>query len=225
MTAPSAAAPVRAAHDYPVDVTVEPAMTHRNRLTVAFRIVLALPHLILVGGPMVFALSFSDGDAGRDLDWSGGGGVLGAVALVCALIGWVAIVFGFEFPRGLQNLVSLYLRWHVRAVAYLAMLTDKYPPFGDGDYPARLQLPPAEGPRDRLTVAFRIILALPHLIVLWILGIGWALTSIVAWFAILLTGNYPPTLYRFACGMLRWNARVEAYVLLQRDEYPPFALH
>jgi hypothetical protein len=57
-----------------------------------------------------------------------------------------------------------------------------------------------------------------------VLGIAWGVTSIVAWFAILFTGNYPATLYRFAVSVLRWSTRVEVYLLLLRDEYPPFAL-
>jgi uncharacterized protein DUF4389 len=70
----------------------------------------------------------------------------------------------------------------------------------------------------------RIIYAIPHLIVLVFLNIAWVLTSIVAWFAILFTGSYPRGLYDFAVGVLRWDLRVEAYLLLMRDEYPPFQL-
>jgi hypothetical protein len=52
----------------------------------------------------------------------------------------------------------------------------------------------------------------------------WLLTSIVAWMAIVFTGRFPESLYRFGCGVLRWSVRVEAYLLLLHDEYPPFAL-
>jgi hypothetical protein len=79
-------------------------------------------------------------------------------------------------------------------------------------------------PRNRFTVAFRIPLALPHLLILVVLGYLWSLTSIIAWFAILISGRYPPALYRFAVGVLRWSTRVEGYLLLLTDEYPPFAL-
>jgi len=133
-------------------------------------------------------------------------------------------VFGARYPEGLWNLAAMYVRWRVRAVAYLMLLRDEYPPFGDGPYAAELTLARPDTPRDRLTVAFRIFLALPHLIVLWFLGIAWAITTLVAWVAILFTGNYPPRLHHFAVGVLRWSTRVEVYVLLLRDEYPPFAL-
>lgn len=209
---------------HPVDVDVPPALKGRNRLTCGFRFILAIPHLLLVGGPMAFAFSWVAGGEGEPrFEW-GGAGVLGPVAAVIALIAWFAIVFGAAFPPGLWNLSAFYLRWRVRAVAYLMLLRDEYPPFGEGSYPAFVTLPEPREPRDRVTVAFRIFLVLPHLIVLWVLGIAWAITTLIAWVAILFTGEYPAPLYDFAMGVLRWNTRVEAYFLLLRDEYPPFSL-
>ena len=208
---------------HPVDITVSPALTGRNRLTCAFRIFLAIPHLILVGGPAAFALSWLSESKGEHADWSAGGGVIGAVAVVSAIIAWFAILFGANFPQGLWKLSAYYMRWRVRAVAYLAMLRDEYPPFGDGEYPVTLTLEPPQEPRDRFSIFFRLIFALPHIVILWALGIAWAITSIVAWFAILFTGDYPPMLYEFAVDVFRWSTRVEAYLLLLRDEYPPFS--
>ena len=63
-----------------------------------------------------------------------------------------------------------------------------------------------------------------QLIAIWILGIAWAFATIFAWFAILFTGRYPRRLYVFAVGAMRWTTRVEPYVLLLRDDYPPFTL-
>lgn len=209
---------------HPVDVDVVPALHDRNRLTVAFRPLLALPHLILVGGPIVAGFAWRwTGENGLSYE-AGAGGVLGAVAVVCAMIGWFAILFTGRYPPGLWSLAAYYLRWHVRAAAYTAMLRDEYPPFGDGAYPATLALDRPAGPRDRLGVAFRLILALPHIFVVWALGIAWLIGSVVAWFAILLTGEYPRGIYGFGVGVLRWSTRVQAYMLLLRDEYPPFSL-
>jgi hypothetical protein len=116
------------------------------------------------------------------------------------------------------------MRWRVRAVSYIALLRDEYPPFGNGDYPAWLELERPVGPRNRLTVGFRLILLLPHALAVWFLGIAWAITSIVAWFAIVFTGEYPLGLYNFGVGVFRWSTRAEAYIFLLRDEYPPFSL-
>jgi hypothetical protein len=210
---------------HPVWIDVEPALDQRNRLTTAFRLILAIPHLLLVGAPVAAVLSWgSGGEGGADYDWGAGGGVLGAVAAVCAVIAWFAIVFTGRHPTGLWQLVAFYMRWRVRAVSYVSLLRDDYPPFGEGPYPVMIELTEPDGPRNRVTVAFRIFLAIPHLIAIWALGIAWAVTSIIAWFAILLTGRYPEGLYRFGVGVFQWNMRVEVYLLLLRDEYPPFSL-
>jgi hypothetical protein len=210
---------------YPVGVNIHPATDGRNRLTTAFRFFLALPHIILVGGPVAAASSVGwQMDDGWSFGWSSGTGMLGAVACMAAVFAWFAIVFAGRHPDGLWRLAAFYLRWRVRAIAYLTLLRDDYPPFGDGDYPAELVLSKPAVPRDRLTVAFRCLLALPHLFVLWLLSIAWAFTTAIAWIMILLTGRFPATLYGFGIGVLAWDTRVEAYMLLLRDEYPPFTL-
>ena len=218
------ATPFSSASTYPVRVDVERAVDHRNRLTTAFRLLLAFPHLLLVGGPIAGAASWTWGAPGNRYEGGIVGGALGAVAAVVAIIGWFAIVFTGQYPKGLRDLVAYYLRWRVRAIAYAALLRDEYPPFGDGSYPAALEISPAAQPRDRLTVAFRLILVLPHVMIIWALGIVWALVTTIAWFSILLTGRYPESLYDFSVGVLRWTTRVEAYLLLLHDDYPPFSL-
>jgi hypothetical protein len=212
------------ASTHPVDVRLPPRTEDRDRMTTAFRIVLALPHLLLVGAPAAFAFSWGAGPGENGwLEWTGGG-VLGGVAGVCALIAWFAILFTGRYPEGLRSLATLYLRWRVRAVAYTALLRDEYPPLGEGPYPAELVLDVPDKPRDRLTVGFRLILAIPHLVAVWVLGVAWGFATVFAWFSILFTGRYPAGLYDFSVGVLRWNTRVEAYLLLLHDEYPPFAL-
>jgi hypothetical protein len=210
---------------HPVRITVEPSLERRNRLTTAFRLVLAIPHLIIVGGPMAIALAWSGGGDGEaDYDSGAGGGLLGAVAAICAVFAWFAILFTGRHPEGLWKIIAFYLRWRVRAASYTALLRDEYPPFGDGPYPATLEVVQPATPRSRLTTAFRIILTIPHLLVMACLAVAWLVTSVIAWWAILFTGRYPEALYRFGVGVLQWNIRVEAYVLLLRDEYPPFSL-
>ncbi|HZS58500.1 MAG TPA: DUF4389 domain-containing protein [Gemmatimonadaceae bacterium] len=210
----------------PVELHVEPALSNRNRLTTLFRFFLGLPHMILVGAPVAAVLTWPwRPAAGQDhATWAGGAGLLGAVAAAAAVMAWFAIVFTGRAPQGLWDLAAYYLHWRARAMAYLALLRDEYPPFGDGPYPVTLDLSGPDSPRDRSTVAFRIILAIPQLIALWMLGLAWAVSTAIAWFAILFTGEYPESLYQFGVGALRWNLRVEAYLLLVTDDYPPFSL-
>ena len=217
------AIPMKSAAVHPVRVHVRPALIDRNRLTTAFRPILAIPHLLLVGGPIAAFFTWTTNNGGASRSW-GASGVLGAVAFVCAVIAWFAIVFTAHAPDGLWRLSAFYLRWRVRSSAYTALLRDEYPPFGEAAYPVETDIPVPLEPRDRLTVAFRPILALPHLLLIWLLGIAWGVVSLVAWFAILVTGRYPERLYEFSVGALRWTTRVEAYLLLLTDEYPPFTL-
>jgi anti-sigma factor RsiW len=208
---------------HPVDVRLQPALENRDRMTTAFRLILAIPHLILVGAPAAVFLSWTWGAGDIGSQWSSTG-VLGAAAGICAMIAWFSILFTGRYPEGLRSLVEGYLRWRVRAVAYTALLRDEYPPFGDAPYPAELVLDVHDQPRDRVSVAFRLILAIPHILAVWLLGMAWCLATIIAWVMILMTGSYPEELYRFGVGVLRWNIRVEAYLLLLHDEYPPFTL-
>jgi hypothetical protein len=205
---------------YPVVVTIDPQYRGRDRLTVGFRLLLAIPHLIFIGS---VGLSFAAREGSRDFTSIGGEtGLLGGIAWLLAIVSWFTIVISGVHINVFRRYTRFYLRWRVRALAYMMLLADRYPPFGDGEYPARLTLvEPAA--RDRLAVGFRILLAIPHLIVLFFLVCAWWITSIVSWLLILVTGDYPQGLYDFGAGVLRWMIRVEAYMLLMVDEYPPFA--
>ena len=205
---------------YPVSVSVEPSLTNRNRLTTAFRLILAIPHLILVGGTIFVFARHGDSRTTAGCE----GGLLGAVAVFLAIVSWFTIVFAGTHIIGIRQFTSFYLRWRVRALAYFMLLEDVYPPFGDAPYPASIEVADPAGPRDRVAVGLRILLAIPHIIVLFFVLLAWGFTTIAAWFIILFTGNYPQGLYEFGVGALRWRLRVETYLLLMVDEYPPFSL-
>ena len=215
---------------YPVTYDVEPQHPDRKRLTVAFRIILAIPQWLLVGGPGGSGINLGSVWGWRHPRWafvgSIGSGVLGVAAGVMAIISWFAIVFTGKQPRGLWDFTNFFMRWRANAVAYMALLRDEYPPFGpgDGSYPVSFSVAGFPETRDRWSVGLRLIYAIPQFIVLFFLGIAWAITVIIAWFAILFTGRYPEGLYTFGVGYMRWSLRVEAYLLLMRDEYPPFSL-
>jgi hypothetical protein len=211
---------------YPVGIEVEPQRAQRNRLTVGFRFLLAIPHIILVGPPGLAAGLHVGIGTHRSASESIGGsnGLLGFVAIVGAIFSWFWIVFTGEHPRVLWDLARFYMRWRTNAVAYTALLRDDYPPFGTGSYPASYDVVPPVGPRDRVSVGLRLILVIPHVFLLFFLNIAWFLGSVFAWIVILFTGDYPAGVYDFSVGVMRWTLRVESYLLLLRDEYPPFRL-
>jgi hypothetical protein len=146
------------------------------------------------------------------------------VAAFLAIISWFTLVFAGVHIIGIRQFTQFYLRWRVRALAYLMLLVDPYPPFGDAPYPAAIALVDPAGPRDRLTIGLRLLLGIPHFIVLAILIVIWWITTVIAWFLIVINGEYPAGLHSFGVGVLRWFLRVEAYMLLLVDDYPPFQL-
>ena len=134
---------------FPARLHVTPALTERNRMTTGFRVILAIPHLVLVGGPMAAAFWWGWNPENGAGEWAAGGGALGAVAVVCAFISWLSIIATGKQPSGLWSLTSFYLRWRVKAVGYAALLTDMYPPFGEGEYPTNLRITAPVGERNR----------------------------------------------------------------------------
>jgi hypothetical protein len=74
----------------------------------------------------------------------------------------------------------------------------------------------------RATVAVRLILVIPHYVVLYVLGIAASVIVVIGWFGALFTGRVPAFAHTFLSGYLRWYCRIAAYLLLLTDEYPPF---
>lgn len=77
--------------------------------------------------------------------------------------------------------------------------------------------------RSRLTTFFRLLLAIPHYVVLTIGGLAAPVAVVIAWFSIVLTGQYPPALYGFMAGFQRYATAVYGYFALLTDRYPPFS--
>lgn len=150
-----------------------------------------------------------------------------------ALVSWFAILFTGKLPAGLADVQCLFLRYANRTYAYAGFLREEYPPFGFATTPAdpgddpgvRTSFAPQLDDRNRLTVAFRIILVIPQIVVLFFLAIAAYVALVIGLFAVLFTGRWPEGLRDFVVGVLRWGTRVNAYHLLLVDEYPPFSLH
>lgn len=196
--------------DYPVSVTIPSQPGPRNRLTVAVRPILALPHSILVG-PIYWSFR------------TGGLGLVGAAAYVLAIVSWFTLLLRRYHNADIREFCLFYLRWRLRAVAYMGLLRDEYPPFVQGSYPTSLEVVGPGDARDVVSIGVRPLLAVPHLVLLPFLLVAWFVTTVASWIFILVRGRYPDSLYSFAVGVVRWAVRLEAYLLLLVDEYPPFS--
>jgi hypothetical protein len=86
-----------------------------------------------------------------------------------------------------------------------------------------IDYPNVEQDLNRWLPLVKWFLAIPHYLVLAVLGIAAVVAVVIAWFAILFTARYPKGLFEFVVGVGRWALRVQAYAfLLVTDRYPPF---
>ena len=118
--------------------------------------------------------------------------------------------------------ITKWLRWLAGAGSYLFLLTDEFPG-GDKPSPVRFEVTPAGEPTAG-GVLLRIITAIPHLIVLSIIGFVAIILMIVAAIMILVQEKYPAGIFGFIRADLRWNARMYGYLGGLAQDYPPFAL-
>ena len=186
---------------YPIGLDVD-GPQKQQVLSVLLRIIFAIPAL-------VFAM------------------ILGFVLGIVTVIAWVVILITGKYPAGMMNFAEGSLRAITRAQGYAYLMTDKMPGFSlddDSAYPVRLSVHGQLDGRNRLTVFFRYLAAIPHLIILGALNYVMGVVMFVAWVIALVKGELPLGLHNFIAGYLRWSARVGGYTALLTDEYPPFSL-
>jgi Domain of unknown function (DUF4389) len=170
-----------------------------NRVTTFFRIILAIPWLI-VGAIYAIAVFFT------------------------SIIAWFAVVILGRYPEGLFNFNSGMLRFFIRVGSYVSLLTDKYPPFGIGEdptYPVRLQVQAAAERQSRLKAFFRLILAIPILIVAYAAQGIHNGAIVVSWLTIVFRGYQPAGVHNALVFTTALTGRTYGYVLLLTDDYPP----
>lgn len=203
---------------YPVDLEIGPP-ARQNRWTVAFRLILAIPAQMLAS-----ALYSSLGTRSNGINVTIG------LAGCAALLGWFAALFTARMPRGLRDAAAYALGYVAQVDAYLLILTDRYPT-SDPELvlpslpvrtdPIRLHV---EEPlrRSRLTVFFRLLLALPHLVWLTLWSIAAALVALVNWVATLITAQSPGWAHRFLAAFVRYHTHVYAYLYVVSNPFPGF---
>jgi hypothetical protein len=205
---------------YPVQFSVEYPDRELNRLVTAFRIIVAIPILIVLA-------AVSKGWAGWGWsDWEGGGFAAGAGGLLF-LPPLLMIVFREKYPRWWFDWNLELLRFENRVVAYLALMDDRYPSTDERQaVTLEFPYPDVKQELNRWLPLVKWFLAIPHYIVLVFLTLAAVVAVVIAWFAILFTGRYPRGLFDFVLGVMRWGNRVQAYAfILVTDRYPPFQLN
>jgi hypothetical protein len=182
--------------DHPIALRVTDDL-RRTRLTVAFRLILVIPHLVWV------------------LLW-------GIAAFLAGIVNWFATLFAGRSPDGLHAFLAQYLRYSAHVSGYLCLLADPYPGFaGDRPYPVDLAIAPSQR-QNRLTVAFRLILAIPAMVVAYLLGILLDVLSLIAWFVCLVTGRAHEGMRNVGLFCLRFQLHANGYLAILTDRYPSF---
>ncbi|WP_231598894.1 DUF4389 domain-containing protein [Corynebacterium occultum] len=174
-------------------------------------------------------------------------GLLWFALMITTIAAGLAILFTGRYPRSWFSFSVGVLRWSWRVgfYAYSALGTDRYPPFtlAAADYPAELDVDYPERLSRGLVLVKWWLLAIPHLLIVGILtgsggavGIGsvrdntgWGMSLLgilvlIAAVVLLFTGTYRRGIFDLVMGLNRWVYRVSTYVLLLRDDYPPFRL-
>ncbi len=211
---PTQGEPAPPSGDYPVQYDVEYPDRQLNRLTTFFRIFTVIPIAIVLTA--VSGQAYSTGNYTYAV--AAGGFLFGGPFLM--------ILFRKKYPRWWFDWNQELARFSGRVHLYVSLLDDKYPST-DEQQSLRFDIryPNAETELMRGMPIVKWLLAIPHYIVLFFLSIGAFVAVVIAWFAILFTGNYPRGLFDFVVGVQRWFWRVAAYaLLLTTDEYPPFRL-
>jgi hypothetical protein len=184
---------------YPVTFEAD-YVSQRSRLTAFFRPILAIPLVIWLA-------------------------IYGIAATIAILLAWFAIVFTARYPRALYDFVEGFNRYFARATAYAALVCDPYPSFlGEDDpaYPVRMHFSGPLDPYSRLKTFFRFILAIPIVILRYVIHFLLEITAIAAWVVIVITGKLPRGLFDVMVLANSYIARSDAYVWLLTETYPPF---
>src|SRR5256714_9376316 len=202
---------------YPVQFSVAYPDRELNRLTSAFRIIVAIP-ILIVAGSLGGDESYASGPRG----WSVAAGAGGLLFFPPLLM----ILFRQKYPRWWFDWNLQLMRFSARVGVYVALMDDEYPST-DEEQSVRLDFPypDARNGLNRWLPLVKWFLAIPHFIILVFLTLAAIVSVIVVWFAILFTGRYPRGLFDFVEGVFRWWNRVLGYsIVLVTDEYPPFSL-
>ncbi|HZO36185.1 MAG TPA: DUF4389 domain-containing protein [Solirubrobacteraceae bacterium] len=209
--------------EYAIDVSFPPA-ARQNRWSVGFRLLLALPALLLAsaltGG---FGFGFNGSATESALQGSG-------AAAAAAFLAWFACLVTGRMPQGLRDLQIYALGYATQAYSYLFLLTDQYPNAAPRaypsapmpDHPVTLSLSADDLRRSRLTTFFRLPLAVPHLIWLALWSIVALLVAIAAWLAALVRGQVPAALHRFLAAYVRYTTHFTAFLYLTANAFPGF---
>jgi len=205
---------------YTIDVDIDPP-ARQNRWVTGFRFILVIPALFVSG-----AL------AGGGSVSSSRGGSIGGVSSVAAMCMWFSALVRGRSPRGLRDFVAWGVAYTAQVYSYLFLLTDRYPNSDPLVFLGQMEAPPVDGRaqvvnaddlrRSRLTVFFRLLMAIPHLVWLLLWTVAALVAGIANWLVTLVMGRPAGPLARFLSAFVRYSAHVSAFLYLVANPFPGF---
>lgn len=157
--------------------------------------------------------------------------VLSMLRCVLTVVSLVTVVFTKRIPRSLFDVIAMTYRYEWRAISYALFLHDDYPPFDftpasddDGRLPSGQLAIEYPEELNRWKPLYKWLLAVPHYVVCLALAVASVVTVVAGAVAVVVTGRYPEGARRFLVSAYGYGIRVEAYVGLLTDQYPPFRL-
>lgn len=147
---------------------------------------------------------------------------------ILTFIAFWAILFTGRYPESFYEYQVKLLKWQLRLNARVFNLADGYPSFGLSAEDDETQFEMAYPERlSRGVLLLKVFLGafyvvLPHGLVLFFRAIATYVIVFLAFWAVLFTGRYPESWHRFVTGFFRWQYRVNLYMGLMTDKYPPF---
>jgi Domain of unknown function (DUF4389) len=189
--------PAAEADRHPIGLIVTDDL-QRTRLTVFFRLLIAIPAFIWVA-------------------------LWGIVVELAVIVAWFIAVFTGRVPDGLHNFMASWLRYATRVTGYVFLLADPFPMFSSKDpYPLDARIDPAQT-QSRLTVGFRIILAIPAFLLTYVFRMVNQLVALLGWFYSLATGRMHEGMRNISAWLLRFETQTWGYALLLTGKYPSLA--
>jgi hypothetical protein len=150
---------------------------------------------------------------------------------VLTLISFFTVLFTKQIPRPLFDTIAMTYRYEWRTTSYALFLHEDYPPFDfrpaagdDGLEPHTAMTFTYPEALSRWQPLYKWLLAVPHYVVLIGLWVASVVIVLFGFFAVVFTGSYPAPARDFLVAVYRYGLRVQAYVGLLTDRYPPFAL-
>ncbi|MEQ8359251.1 MAG: DUF4389 domain-containing protein [Cytophagales bacterium] len=148
---------------------------------------------------------------------------------ILTFIAFWSILFTGRYPESMFEFQVKLIRWNTRVNARLNNLADEYPRFGLNaeDEHVTVEIPYPEK-LDRGILILKVLFGgfyvlLPHGFILLFRTLATLVLIFLAWWAVLFTGKYPKSWHEFNVGTSRWSFRVNNYISLLTDDYPPFS--